>query len=87
MLEMMIACSCIGPLKSPDLTLCDFFLWGYVKGLVCIPPLPMSVDDLKTWIIEALTTINPDMLVRFWQEMEYCFDVCHVTKGSHIEHL
>ena len=30
---------------------------------------------------------NPNMLVRVWQEMEYRFNVCRVTKGSHIEHL
>ena len=51
------------PPRSPDLTPCDFFLWGYVKGLVYVPPLPTSVDDLKTQITEALKTINPDMLV------------------------
>ena len=47
----------------------------------------MSVNDLKTRITEALVTINPDMLVRVWQEMEYRFGVCRVTKGSHIKHL
>ena len=26
------------------------------------------------------------MLARVWQEMEYRFDVCRVTKGSYIEH-
>ena len=73
--------------RSPDLMPCDFFLWGYEKGLVYVPPLPMSVDDLKIRITEALKTIDPDMLVRVWQEMEYRFDVSRVTKGSDIEHL
>ena len=69
------------PPRSPDLTPCNFFLWGYVKGLVYVPPLPTSVDDLKTRITEALKTIDPDMLVRVWQEMEYRFDVCRVTRA------
>ena len=47
----------------------------------------MSVDDLKTQITEALKTIDPDMLAKVCQEMEYRFDVCHVTKSSYIEHL
>ena len=51
------------PPRSPDLTPCDFFLWGYVKGLVYVPPLPTSEDDLKTRITEALKIIDPDMLV------------------------
>ena len=75
------------PPRSPDLTPCDFFLWGYVKGLVYVPSLPTSVDDLKTQIIEAFKTIDPDMLIRVWQEMEYRFNVCRVTKSSYIEHL
>ena len=28
--------------RSPDLTPCDFFFWGYVNGLVYVPPLPTS---------------------------------------------
>ena len=75
------------PPRSPDLTPCDFFLWSHVKSLVYVPPLLRSVDDLKIRITEALKTIDPKMLVRVWQEIEYRFDVCRVTKGSYIEHL
>jgi len=28
------------PPRSPDATPCDFFLWGYVKDQVYVPPLP-----------------------------------------------
>ena len=73
--------------RSPDLTPCDFVLWGYVKSLVYVPPLPTSVNDLKSQITEALITIDPDMLAQVWQEMEYRFIVCRVTKSSHTEHL
>ena len=75
------------PPRSPNLTPCDFFLWGYVKGLVYILPLPTSVDDLKTQMTEALITIDLDMLVRVWQKIVYRFDVCHLNKSSHIEHF
>jgi len=27
------------------------------------------------------------MLTRVWQQLEYRIDVCHVTRGAHIEHL
>jgi len=27
------------------------------------------------------------MLTLMWQELEYHIDVCHVTRGAHIEHL
>jgi len=35
----------------------------------------------------AVETIIPDLLIRVWQELDYRFDVCRVTKGAHIEHL
>jgi len=28
------------PPRSPDATPCDFFLWGYVKDQVYVPPVP-----------------------------------------------
>jgi hypothetical protein len=35
------------PPRSPDLTPCDFFLWGYVKEQALVPPLPLDIDELK----------------------------------------
>ena len=29
----------------------------------------------------------PHTLTRVWQQLEYRIDVCHVTRGAHIEHL
>ena len=33
------------PPRSPDATPCDFFLWGYVKDQVYVPPLPASIPN------------------------------------------
>ena len=30
------------PTRSPDLTPSDFFLWGYIKNTVFVPPLATS---------------------------------------------
>ena len=81
---MIIMISCPG---LPDLTLYDFFLWGFVKGMVYMPPLPRDVDELKAPITEAVATIDNAMLGRVWQEWEYRLVVCRVTNGAHIEHL
>jgi hypothetical protein len=75
------------PHEHPDLTPCDYFLWGYVKDKVFVPPQPVSISDLKTRIGAAMVTITPDLLIRVWQELDYRLDVCHVTKGAHVEHL
>ena len=33
--------------RSPDLSACDFFLWGYLKSQVFKAPAPNTVQELK----------------------------------------
>jgi hypothetical protein len=42
---------------------------------MCAPRVNMGVSVIFT------------LLMRVWQELEYCIDVCRVTRGAHIEHL
>jgi hypothetical protein len=63
------------PPRSPDLTPCDFFFWGFVKD---------TVKDLRNRITAAVALVNRDMLTRVWDEMDYRIDVCHINKGRHI---
>ena len=35
------------PPRSPDVMPRDFFLWGYVKDQVYVPPLPASIPERK----------------------------------------
>ena len=56
------------PPRSPDLTPCDFFLWGYVKDNAYKPPLPQNVRELEDRIRAAVQTIDGNMLKRVWQE-------------------
>jgi hypothetical protein len=53
------------PPHSPDATPCDFFLWGYVKDQVYVPPLHASIPELKVRIRTAIETITADMLQTF----------------------
>ena len=73
------------PLRSPDLTPCNFFLWGFVKDNVYVSPLPMSLNELRDRITHALQTVTAYMLHRVWDEFDYRVDVCRVTQGAHIE--
>ncbi|PSN55399.1 hypothetical protein C0J52_11064, partial [Blattella germanica] len=75
------------PLKSPDLKPCDFFLWGFVKDRVFVPPLPLNLDNLKQRIRQAVANVDADMLQRVWDDLDYRMDVCRVTGGAHIERL
>jgi len=75
------------PPRSPDAIPCDFFLCGYVKDQVYVPPLPASIPELKVRITTAIETITADMLQTVWNELNYRVEVCRITKGAHIEFL
>jgi hypothetical protein len=45
------------PPRSPDLTPMDFFLWGFVKDKVFVPPLPANVVELRTRITAATASV------------------------------
>lgn len=50
--------------RSSDLTVCDFFLWGYIKDNVYVPPMPATLDELRERITAAVDNINESMLQR-----------------------
>ena len=72
------------PPRSPDLTPLDFFLWGYVKDRVFVPPVN-DLPDLRARIRETIATVPMDMLERTWQETEYRLDIVRATNGAHVE--
>jgi hypothetical protein len=53
------------PLRSPDLTPLDFFLWGFVKGRVFVPPLHANVAELRTRITAAVAEVTSEMLPHY----------------------
>jgi hypothetical protein len=63
----------------------DFFLWGFVKDKVFVPPLPANVVELQTRITAAVAKVTPEMLRSVLQETDYSWEVCRITNGSHIE--
>jgi len=78
------------PPRSPDLTTCDFFLWGFVKEAVCVPSLPTALDDLKNRTTTAVNSVTQDILLRVWNEFNYRLDVTRAAgggRGGRIEHL
>lgn len=51
------------PPRSPDLTVCDFFLWDYLKERV-YRTNPTSLGDLRDRIQQYVTEIPKDMVTR-----------------------
>ena len=78
---------CTWPPRSPDLTVCDFFLWGFVKNNVYIPPLPKTLPELRERINTAIGNAAQDMLERVWREWEYRLAICRVTRRAHIGYI
>ena len=58
-----------------------------VAGMVT-PKGSMSTEGetLQVSVLPYRCSICP-LLQRVWQELDYRIDICHVTKGGHIEHL
>jgi len=75
------------PLRSPDLTPCDFFLWGFIKEAVYVPSLPTTLVDLKNCITTAVNSVTQNILLRVWKEFSYHLDVTRAARGGHTEHL
>ena len=51
------------PPRSPDLTPCDFFLWGFVKGNV-FTTAPASIEDMRDRVVNELANLReyPEMI-------------------------
>ena len=60
-----------------------FFLWGYVKDKVYVPPLPANLLELRDRIGEAVAAVTPDMFINVWEELAYRLDVCRVTLNTY----
>src|SRR5215510_5864562 len=69
------------PPRSPDLTVCEYFLWGFIKDSVYVPPLPATVIELRNRITAAVESVHPDMLAKVWDEFDYRMDICRASKG------
>ena len=58
-----------------------------IEDRVFVPPLPVSLNELKQRITTAIASVDEDMLRSVWTELDYHIDICRVTNSSHIEHL
>ena len=74
------------PPRSPDLSACDFFLWGYLKSKVYVRK-PPTVDDLKVSIREEIATVPQEMLVKVMQNFEERLRTCVRQEGRHLSDI
>ena len=74
------------PQRSPDLTTCDFFLWGYLKNKV-FPSPRAELDELRNRIRNEVDILRSDfgMVRRAVQGMLRRSHLCVETDGGHVE--
>ena len=72
------------PPRSPDLTPCDFFLWGFIKTRVFRVPVH-NILELRERITEAFAEVTNDMLANTWREVESRLQQLRANGGSHVE--
>lgn len=71
---------------SPDLTIPDFFLWGYVKEK-CYNPLPRNLEELKINIRNVIELIPQEMFQNSYGNFLYRLTKCVEVNGGHIQQL
>ena len=59
------------PPRSPDLTPCDFFLWGHLKNEAYKTP-PTDLQESRNRIIQSATVLknNPEMIKNAMRSMK-----------------
>ena len=76
------------PPRSPDLTPCDFFLWGYLKDRVFVTP-PGTLQELRERIQVEVDRLraNPEQVRQVMNGIQRRCQLCLERGGGHIEGL
>ena len=69
------------PPRSPDLTPCDFFLWGHIKSQIYSTPVE-SVEELKLRIRSEVRKISPETLEKVWENTQLRLNYIRRVKGA-----
>lgn len=78
------------PPRSPDLTPCDFFLWGTVKDMVYKEGRASTVSELQDRIIAAFNAMRQERMQHVRNAVMSArnrFELCVAQKGNQLQHL
>jgi len=71
------------PARSPDLSACDYFLWGYLKSRVFIST-PRTIRELQQSIKEEIAAIPEQMTHRVMENLGVRLKRCLRNGGRHL---
>lgn len=80
------------PPRSPDLTPCDAFAWGFIKSIVYRERVFNNLDQLREAITNAVRTLEPGgenhhMLAAAVADVRHRLELVVQQMGGHIQHL
>jgi hypothetical protein len=73
------------PPRPPDLSACDFFMWGYLKE-VCANR-PHTIQELKDCIREEIQGIPVNILRRILDNVRQRAEICLTSNGAHLSDI
>jgi hypothetical protein len=76
----------VWPPHSPDLSTCDFYLWGYLKGKV-YETNPHTLDELKESIQSTIEAMDVIVLYQVHLNMITRAQKCIDSQGSHFQYI
>ena len=68
---------------SPDLSTCDFFVWGYLKSHVYTHK-PRTLNDLKEAILQEIRPIDRQLLARVMEDFKKRLENCIQEDGRRL---
>ena len=71
------------PPRSPSLSTCDFFLWGYLKSRFYTHK-PRTLNDLKEAIRQKIRPIDRQLLARVMDYFKKRLENCIQEDGRHL---
>jgi len=74
------------PARSPDLSPCDVFLWGYIKEKA-FKHRPRSLEGLKERIQKEIDSIPPELTRRVTKSFRERLQQCVANDGCHMSDL
>ena len=72
------------PARSPDLSPCDYFLWGHLKAEV-YKLRPTIIDELKAAIRQKVNEIPQEMTQRVMENFRNRLNQCIAVQGRYLE--
>ena len=73
------------PARSPDLTTCDYWFWGYIKHLVYDSERPKTLEELEAKIKYSIESIPLHLYKPAIKSFQKRCNACIDCQGKHFE--